>query len=224
MRTMLAGTLLAALCTATAAHAYAQQRDTVITETTRADTARVDTTGVDTGTVQRLAPTVVTGTRLSAVDERTPVQVDEIPIDMAPPGPTSAAEAIARLPGVSIFDDQGTRAQPTLEIRGSRLSPVVGVSQGVSVFLDGVRINEPDAQELNFDLIPMDAVSKAELVRGPGTLYGKNSLAGALVLTTRRGSFTPELSADVEAGAFGYRGARVSAGGVLDDVDGFFMA
>ena len=224
MRTMLAGTLLAALCTATAAHAYAQQRDTVITKTTRADTARVDTTGVDTSTAQRLAPTVVTGTRLSAVDERTPVQVDEIPIDMAPRGPTSAAEAIARLPGVSIFDDQGTRAQPTLEIRGSRLSPVVGVSQGVSVFLDGVRINEPDAQELNFDLIPMDAVSKAELVRGPGTLYGKNSLAGALVLTTRRGSFTPELSADVEAGAFGYRGARVSAGGVLDDVDGFFMA
>ena len=224
MRTMLAGTLLAALCTATAAHAYAQQRDTVITETTRADTARVDTTAVDTSTAQRLAPTVVTGTRLSAVDERTPVQVDEIPIDMAPPGPTSAAEAIARLPGVSIFDDQGTRAQPTLEIRGSRLSPVVGVSQGVSVFLDGVRINEPDAQELNFDLIPMDAVSKAELVRGPGTLYGKNSLAGALVLTTRRGSFTPELSADVEAGAFGYRGARVSAGGVLDDVDGFLMA
>ena len=224
MRTMLAGTLLAALCTATAARTYAQQRDTVITETTRADTARVDTTAVDTSTAQRLAPTVVTGTRLSAVDERTPVQVDEIPIDMAPRGPTSAAEAIARLPGVSIFDDQGTRAQPTLEIRGSRLSPVVGVSQGVSVFLDGVRINEPDAQELNFDLIPMDAVSKAELVRGPGTLYGKNSLAGALVLTTRRGSFTPELSADVEAGAFGYRGARVSAGGVLDDVDGFFMA
>ena len=220
----LAATILAVLCFASSTLAAAQQRDTTAADTTRARNARVDTTGVDSNTVQLLAPTVVTGTRLSPVDERTPVQVDEIPIDRAPPGPTSAAAAIARLPGVSIFDDQGTRAQPTLEIRGFRLSPVVGVSQGVSVFLDGVRINEPDAQELNFDLIPMDALAKAELVRGPGTLYGKNSLAGALVLTTRRGTYTPELSGDIEAGAFGYRGARVSAGGVIGDVDGYVMA
>jgi outer membrane receptor protein involved in Fe transport len=216
---MLAGALLAAMSAVSPARAAAQQRDT-----TAADTARTDTTRADTAAAQRLAPTVVTGTRLSAVDERTPVQVDEIPIDKAPPGPTSAAEAIARLPGVSIFDDQGTRAQPTLEIRGFRLSPVVGVSQGVSVFLDGVRINEPDAQEVNFDLIPMDAIANAELVRGPGTLYGKNSLAGALVFTTKRGTFTPEMSAAFEAGAFGYLGGRVSAGGVIDDVDGYVMA
>ncbi|HEY9426936.1 MAG TPA: TonB-dependent receptor [Gemmatimonadaceae bacterium] len=215
---------LVALATASSARATAQQRDTTAADTARADTARTDTTRVDTSKVQRLAPTVVTGTRLSAVDERTPVQVDEIPLAKIPPGPTSAAEAIARLPGVSIFDDQGTRAQPTLEIRGFRLSPVVGVSQGVSVFLDGVRVNEPDAQEINFDLIPMDAIEKAELVRGPGTLYGKNSLAGALVLTTKRGTFTPEMSAAFEAGAFGYLGARVSAGGVIDDVDGYVMA
>jgi outer membrane receptor protein involved in Fe transport len=215
----LAAALLGALTLASASGAAAQQRDS-----TAADTARTDTTRADTAAAQRLAPTVVTGTRLSAVDERTPVQVDEIPIGQSPPGPTSAADVIARLPGVSIFDDQGTRAQPTLEIRGFRLSPVVGVSQGVSVFLDGVRINEPDAQEVDFDLIPMDAVAKAELVRGPGTLYGKNSLAGALVLTTKRGTYTPEASAAFEAGAFGYLGARVSAGGVIDDVDGFVMA
>jgi outer membrane receptor protein involved in Fe transport len=205
--------------TAIPAHATAQQRDTTVADTTRTDTSRVDT-----ATAQVLAPTVVTGTRLSAVDERTPVQVDEIRLDKIPLGPVGAADALARLPGVSVFDDQGTRAQPTLEIRGFRLSPVVGVSQGVSVFLDGVRINEPDAQELNFDLIPMDAIDTAELVRGPGTLYGKNSLAGALVFTTKRGTFTPEVSAAFEAGAFGYLGGRVSAGGVIDDVDGYVMA
>ncbi len=189
-----------------------------------ADTVRTDSARVDTSRAQLLAPTVVTGTRLSAVDERTPVQVDDIRLDDIPPGPVSAADALARLPGVSVFDDQGTRLQPTLEVRGFRLSPVVGVPQGVSVFLDGVRINEPDAQEINFDLVPMDAVDTAKLVRGPGTLYGKNSLGGALVLGTKRGTFTPELSASLEAGAFGYLGARVSAGGVIDDVDGYIMA
>jgi outer membrane receptor protein involved in Fe transport len=210
--------MVLALVAASSSRGVAQQRDT-----TAADTARRDTSLVDT-TAQLLAPTVVTGTRLSPVDERTPVQVDEIRLEKIPLGPAGMADALARLPGVSIFDDQGTRAQPTLEIRGVRLSPVVGVSQGVSVFLDGVRINEPDAQEINFDLIPMDAIDRAELVRGPGTLYGKNSLAGALVLGTKRGSFTPELSANLEAGAYGYRGGRVSAGGVIDDVDGYVMA
>ena len=222
--TVFVASLILALLAAGSASAAAQQRDTTRADTTRADTTQADTTRADTTTAHRLAPTVVTGTRLSAVDERTPVQVDEIPMAKIPPGPPSAADAIARLPGVSIFDDQGTRAQPTLEIRGFRLSPVVGVSQGVSVFLDGVRINEPDAQEVNFDLIPMDAIEKAELVRGPGTLYGKNSLAGALVFTTKRGTFTPEMSAAFEAGAFGYLGGRVSAGGVIDDVDGYVMA
>ena len=215
---ILIATLLAVLVGASPEGVAAQQRDTTAAH------ARADTTRGDTATAQILAPTVVTGTRLSPVDERTPVQVDEIRLDDVPPGPTAAADAIARLPGVSIFDDQGTRTQPTLEIRGFRLSPVVGVSQGVSVFLDGVRINEPDAQEVNFDLIPMDAIEKAELVRGPGTLYGKNSLAGALLLTTRRGTFTPEMSAAFEAGAFGYLGGRVNAGGVIDDVDGYVMA
>ncbi len=210
--------MVVTLGAASSARARAQQRDTTAADTARTDTSRADTTA------QILAPTVVTGTRLSAVDERTPVQVDEIRLEKIPLGPVGMADALARLPGVSVFDDQGTRAQPTLEIRGVRLSPVVGVSQGVSVFLDGVRINEPDAQEVNFDLIPMDAIDKAELVRGPGTLYGKNSLAGALVLSTKRGTFTPELSADLEAGAFGYRGGRVSAGGVIDDVDGYVMA
>ena len=244
MTARVAGIILTVLCAMAPGSASAQQRDTTATDstakhtaradtaradttradTTRADTTRADTTGRDTTGAQRLAPTVVTGTRLTAVDERTPVQVDEIPVGLAPPGPASAAEALAKLPGVSVFDDQGTRAQPTLEIRGFRLSPVVGVPQGVSVFLDGVRINEPDAQEINFDLIPMDAVSSAELVRGPGTLFGKNSLAGALALFTRRGQFTPELNAEVEGGAFGYQAARVSAGGVLGDVDGFLTA
>jgi len=211
--------MAAVLAATSSTSAAAQQRDSLATDTTRIDSARVDTSRI-----QILAPTVVTGTRLSPVDEKTPVQVDDIRLDDVPPGPTAAADALTRLPGVSMFDDQGSRVQPTLEIRGFRLSPVVGVPQGVSVFLDGVRINEPDAQEVNFDLVPMDAIDTAELVRGPGTLYGKNSLGGALVLGTKRGTFTPQLGASLEAGDFGYLGARVSGGGVMDDVDGYIMA
>lgn len=216
MRSVPTGAIVLALCAVPSAPTVAQQPDTA--------PPRTDTTATDSSAAQRLAPTVVTGTRLVAVDERTPVQVDELQLGNMPPGPVGAAEILGRLPGVSAFDDQGTRAQPTLEIRGFRLSPVVGVAQGVSVFLDGVRINEPDAQEVNFDLIPMDAVERAELVRGPGTLFGKNSLGGALVLFTRRGDSTPRLRASLEAGGFGYRAARVGAGGMLGGIDAYLTA
>ena len=196
------------------AAAPAQQRDSA-----RADSARADSTRV-----QRLPAAIVTGTRLGDVDERLPAQVDKIDLHDVAPGPAEAAAALARLPGVSAFDDQGTPAQPTLEVRGFNVSPVVGVPQGVSVFLDGVRVNEADAQEVNFDLLPMDAVARVQLVRGPATLYGKNTLAGALVLFTQRGETVPVLSGELSAGSFGAYGATISAGGARNGFDAFLTA
>ena len=196
---------------ASASTAVAQQRDT----TQRAS---------DSTKARRLTPVVVTGSRTSEVDERTPVQVDDINLNTAPPGPAAAYQLLQRLPGVALFDDQGSRLQPELDIRGFIVSPVVGQPQGVSVFLDGVRVNEPDAQEVNFDLIPMDAVSHAELVRGPSALYGKNSLAGSLLLFTDRGDDSPGTSAELEDGPYGYHGGRVMAGGKFGAIDGFLLA
>ena len=172
----------------------------------------------------RLAPVIVRGARLTeAADASVAATVDAVRPTGQPPSPASLASALARLPGVSVYDDQGTRAQPTLDIRGFALSPVVGVPQGVSVFLDGVRVNEADAQEMNFDLIPLDAIARAELVRGPQPVFGKNSLAGALLLTTRRGDATPRVEASADAGAFGYRAARLTASGAAGGFDGFAM-
>jgi outer membrane receptor protein involved in Fe transport len=161
---------------------------------------------------------------MSGVDERTPVQVDDIDLTSAPPGPAAAYQLLGRLPGVGLFDDQGSRLQPELDVRGFIVSPVVGQPQGVSVFLDGVRVNEPDAQEVNFDLIPTDAIAHAELVRGPSAIFGKNSLAGSLLLFTDRGESTPRASAELEGGPYGYRGGRVIAGGKVGAVDGFLLA
>lgn len=207
-----AGILLVLAAPLMAAPLVAQQRDSTARDSVRADSVR------------RLAAVVVSGTRLtSAADERTPVQVDQLRPGSIPPEPAGAAAALARLPGVSLTNDQGTRVQPTLDIRGFELSPVVGVPQGVSVFLDGVRINEPDAQELNFDLVPMDAVERAELVRGPSAIYGKNTLAGALNLFTARGAEVPRFDAALESGAYGYRAARVLASGMRAGIDGLLM-
>jgi len=196
--------------------AAAQQPDT-----TRA--LHRDTTKTDTTRAQKLAPVVVTGTRLTAVDERTPVQVDQIQVQDVAPGPAAAFQSLLRLPGVSMFDDQGARLQPEIDLRGFIVSPVIGQPQGVGVFVDGVRVNEPDAQEVNFDLVPMDAVTRAELVRGPNTLYGKNSLAGSLLLFTDRGEQPAQFSGEFEGGGFGYYGARVAGGGKVGGLDMYVM-
>lgn len=173
---------------------------------------------------RRLTPVVVSGTRLSSSsDVRTPARVNALDLRFPDRSPAGAATALARLPGVSISNDQGTRAQPTLDIRGFSLSPVVGVPQGVSVFLDGVRMNEPDAQELSFDLLPMDVVESAELIRGPSALFGKNSLAGALNLTTARGGDVPRIESGADAGSFGFRAGRFLAAGKTHGVDGLVM-
>src|SRR6185312_9570802 len=159
-----------------------------------------DSARADSAKMKRLAPMVVTSSRISGVDERTPATVDRLDLNAVPPGAAAAYQLLARLPGASLFDDQGSRLQPELDLRGFIASPVIGQPQSVSVFLDGVRINEPDAQEVNFDLIPMDAISHAELVRGPSAIFGKNSLAGSLLLFTDRGDAGPLTSAQVEQG------------------------
>lgn len=176
-------------------------------------------------TAAALAPVVVTGTRLSSVaNPRLASRVDVVNTTKAPPGPAGAAAVLASLPGVSISNDQGTAAQPTLELRGFTLSPVVGVPAGVSVFLDGVRMNEPDAQEVNLDLLPIGATDHAELVRGPSALFGKNSLAGAINFVTRRGSATPTANLSLSTGSYGEREVRASASGARGGFDGFVMA
>jgi iron complex outermembrane recepter protein len=196
-----------------APHLMSQQptRDSTTTDTTR----RVKPV---------LATVVVTGTRLSPVDERTPSQVEQLDLTRTIPGPDAAVNALMDLPGISMFDDQGARLQPELQVRGFTVSPIVGTPQGVGVFLNGVRMNEPDAQEVNFDLLPMAAVDRSSLIRGSNVLFGRNSLGGTLLFSTRRGGDTPEASVTLGAGSFGEQTATITAGGKLAGIDGFIAA
>ena len=139
-------------------------------------------------------------------------------------GPEAVTNSLVGLPGVSLYDDQGARLQPELEIRGFSASSIVGTPQGIGVFLDGIRMNEPDAQEVDFDLIPSAAIDRASLDRGSNVLFGRNSLGGTLLMTTKRGEDQPEMTAAVGGGSFGEQLATVTAGGKADGFDGFVAA
>ncbi len=127
--------------------------------------------------------------------------------------PSALPEALAQQPGISLYDDLGSSSKLGITSRGFLASPVVGTPQGLSVFLDGVRENEPDAAEVNFDLLPMSAVRRVELVSGTASLQGANSLGGVINLVTPHGSGPLNGDVEMQAGSWGAFGLDGSAGG-----------
>ena len=138
--------------------------------------------------------------------------------------PRLLADALATQPGISLYDDLGSAYKLNLSTRGFNVGPVVGLPPGVSVFLDGVRQNEPDAQEVNFDLLPMEHVRRVELLSGSGSLLGANSLGGAINLITRRGTGPLEGELELSGGSYGAGSAEGSVEGVTAGRTDYYAA
>jgi iron complex outermembrane receptor protein len=86
-----------------------------------------------------------------------------------------------------------------------------GIEPGVGLYIDGVFFARPAAATLDF----LD-VERIEVLRGPqGTLFGKNTTAGAINVTTRKPSFTPETSVELNYGNLGFIQAKASVTGPL---------
>lgn len=117
-----------------------------------------------------------------------------------------------RLPGVNVNEVQGSPYQVDVNYRGQRLSPLLGTAQGLSLWLDGVRINQPFGDVAQWDLLPEGAIAGLALVPGSNPLYGLNTLGGALVLTTKSGLTHAGTEADVSVGSAGRRRIDVGHG------------
>jgi iron complex outermembrane receptor protein len=86
-----------------------------------------------------------------------------------------------------------------------------GLDPGVGFYVDGVYYARPAAATLDF----ID-IQQIEVLRGPqGTLFGKNTTAGAFNITTRKASFTPGVDFDLSYGNYNYVQARASITGPL---------
>ncbi len=119
----------------------------------------------------------------------------------------------SRLQGVSVNDYAGNPFQLDVNYRGFTASPQIGTPQGLSVFFDGVRVNEPFGDVVNWDLIPMNAIERFDLFPGSNPLFGLNTLGGALAVRSKSGFSAPGIDAQFSAGAWGRRQLQFSAGG-----------
>lgn len=117
-----------------------------------------------------------------------------------------------RLQSVTVQDTTGNPFQQDLVFRGFSASPLIATPQGLSVYLDGVRVNEPFGQVMNWDLIPLNAIDQLALLPGSNPLFGLNSLGGALSLTTKSGFTAPGLDVTQTAGSWGRHQTQLTAG------------
>jgi outer membrane receptor protein involved in Fe transport len=137
-------------------------------------------------------------------------------------GVVNLQEFMTRLPGVTLHDEQGNAAQSGIAFRGFQGTSVTGVPQGISIFLDGVRLNEPAVEEINFDLVPLDDIERIELIRGPAAIFGRNTLAGSLNIVTARGAAGREIVPEVAGGSFGSQKYRLRLSGAEGLIDYYF--
>ncbi len=136
--------------------------------------------------------------------------------------PLSVADFLERNAGsVSLNSGQGNPFQPDVSYRGFTASPLLGTPQGLSIFLDGVRVNEPFGDVANWDLLPPSAISSIQLISGSTPALGLNTLGGALAIYTKSGSAYPGYSLSATGGAFGRLGGTFEAGGAAGHLDWF---
>jgi len=170
---------------------------------------------------------VIVGTALLPNSE---VPLAEVPANVQQVGagrlnherPSNISDALNKMVGsVNVNDTQGSPFQPDVNFRGFTASPVLGTPQGISVFVDGVRVNEAFGDAVNWDLIPSAAIATLEVIPGSDPVFGLNTLGGALTVTTKRGFDFPGTLINTSGGSFGRRAVEAETGGHIDRLDYF---
>ena len=123
-------------------------------------------------------------------------------------GAVDLTDIQATVPNTTIKNARGTNSTLAAFIRGvGQQDPVPGFEAGIGIYLDDVYLNRPQAAVLDiYD------VERIEVLRGPqGTLYGRNTIGGAVKFVTRRLSDTPEFSVRGAYGSYNQLDGVVSA-------------
>ncbi|MEQ1775125.1 MAG: TonB-dependent receptor [Burkholderiales bacterium] len=122
---------------------------------------------------------------------------------------------------VHINEMQNNPFQPDVNYRGFTASPLLGTPQGLSVYLDGVRLNQPFGDVVSWDLIPKSAISSITLMPGSNPLFGLNTLGGALSIQTKDGRSHPGAAVQAYIGMKARRATEFEYGNSNQTLDWF---
>jgi outer membrane receptor protein involved in Fe transport len=160
-----------------------------------------------------VSTTPLAGTGLTAGQIAAPVQTATA-ADLANSGALDLADLLnRRINGVYISETQSNPFQPDVNFRGYTASPLLGTPEGLSVYLDGVRQNQPFGDAVSWDLIPKNAISEITLIPGSNPVFGLNTLGGALSVQTKSGVTNPGFDGSVTYGSSGRKAVQAEWGG-----------
>lgn len=149
--------------------------------------------------------------------------LQEVPVAVSAFGATELAESgienitdlQQRLPNTTLQVSRGTNTTLTAYIRGvGQQDPLWGFEPGVGIYVDDVYIARPQGAVL--DILDVERI---EVLRGPqGSLYGKNTIGGALKYVTRSLRDADPFSVEARVGSFSQQDLKLSAAlPVVDD-------
>jgi len=131
---------------------------------------------------------------------------------LAATGNYSLGQIQQLVPSLQVFSFNPRNTNVNIRGLGSNVALTNdGLENGVGIYIDNVYYGRVGQSQ--FDLVDL---AQVEVLRGPqGTLFGKNTTAGAINITTRAPRFTPDLSAEASVGDHGYYQLRGSVSGAL---------
>ena len=125
--------------------------------------------------------------------------------DISRIGTPNAVESLnQQVGGVTLDSASGNPFQPTLLYHGFQASPLQGVPQGLAVYVNGMRFNQPFGDTVDWDVIPDIAIDRINVV-GSNPVYGLNALGGALNVLLKNGFGYHGFEADLSGGSFSQR-------------------
>lgn len=116
------------------------------------------------------------------------------------------------LGSVNINDVQNNPLQPDVQYRGFSASPLMGLPQGLAVYVNGIRFNEPFGDMVNWDLIPQGAIENMALQPASNPAFGLNALGGAISVNTKTGFSTPGHSFEAQGGSWDRHSEEITSG------------
>ena len=106
--------------------------------------------------------------------------------------------------GVSLDSASGNPFQPTFNYRGFAASPLQGRPQGLAVYVNGMRFNQPFGDTVDWDLIPNNAIDRLD-VEGSNPVFGLNALGGSINVQMKNGFTWQGGELSLSGGSFGQR-------------------
>lgn len=200
MKTLAAGASLLAVFAASPALAQAVQSQPGGAAAGADDASRVD-------------DIIITARRRSESAQEVPIALSVIGAEtLESSGTYNLGQLTQMAPSVQLLSSNPRNTAITIRGLGASYGLANdGLEQGVGIYIDQVYYGRPSTATLDFiDL------QQIEILRGPqGTLFGKNTTAGALNIITQSPSFTPEGQAEISVGDYGFLQGKASISGPL---------